>query len=653
MIFKQNKWSNYSLLINFFLFYISISILLRMGFTVVSYTIADLNVLSLIRIFSLGLLFDIGVGVFFILPYSFYLVVFPQKFSNSLFNRIITFSAFIIALLVLLFSFFAEVTFWQEFESRFNFIAVDYLVYTYEVINNINESYPLPILISAMLILASLIFYVFYKKGIFSSSFKGNTPFQFRITVFLGLSLIALLYSLFIKNSWADQSSNRYQNEIAKSGIYSFFSAYKNNEINYEHFYKLIENRDAFKIIRSELKEENSRFLSNDYSILRKIDGNILSNKPNVIMITLESFSAGFMNTFGNDQNLTPTLDSLANQSIFFSNMYATGNRTVRGMEALSLAVPPTPGNSIVRRENNDHLTTIGSIFNEQGYETSFIYGGDGYFDNMNKYFGNNGYNIIDRKRSRLAKEDYQSTRTNIDEKEITFENAWGICDGDLYNQVIKQADQKYKEGKRFYDFVMTTSNHRPFTYPDGKIDIPSGSGREGAVKYTDYAIGQFLRKIKNKPWYKNTVVIIVADHCASSAGKNEIDVAKYHIPAMIVNLQNEKPLKIDKMSSQIDLYPTLFGLLGWKYTSNLYGENVLNNNYIHRIFISTYQKLGYMEDNKLVILSPQQKVDTYLYIKDTNQQKVQKLPAEYVNKAVANYQTAYFLFKNAGLKQK
>ncbi len=97
----------------------------------------------------------------------------------------------------------------------------------------------------------------------------------------------------------------------------------------------------------------------------------------------------------------------------------------------------------------------------------------------------------------------------------------------------------------------MTTSNHRPFTYPEGKIDIPSGEGREGAVKYTDYAIGQFLKKIHGKPWFNNTVVIFVADHCASSAGRNEINVDKYHIPCMVYNLHGDAAQVINDQCSQ------------------------------------------------------------------------------------------------------
>jgi phosphoglycerol transferase MdoB-like AlkP superfamily enzyme len=246
----------------------------------------------------------------------------------------------------------------------------------------------------------------------------------------------------------------------------------------------------------------------------------------------------------------------------------------------------------------------------------------------------------------------FKSNRATIADSSVHFENAWGICDEDLYDAVIQDADEKYKKQRPFYDFVMTTSNHRPYTYPAGKINIPSGTGREGAVKYTDYAIRQFFNKIKNKPWYKNTVVILVADHCASSAGKDEIDISKYHIPCLIVNLPSKDKGNIDKMCSQIDLYPTLFNLLGWKYDSNLFGRNVLENDYVPRIILGTYQQLAYLRNDSLVILGPRQVAETFLYSMADNQQVPKKLPSYIINEAIAQYQTAYFLFKTGGLKE-
>ncbi len=611
-----------------------------------------MTILSIFRVFGLGLLFDVGVAVFICLPYSIYLLLLPDKWNNTIVNKVFTYSGFLIATTIVMFSFFAEYTFWQEFESRFNFIAVDYLVYTYEVINNINESYPLPWLIGGIMTATIMMAWVFHKRKYFYDTFHGTAIFKERLLVAGGFSALSLFYGFKVGNNLADGSSNRYQNELAKAGIYSFFSAFKNNELNYEHFYQLIDTEKALALVRQQLQDSLTLFSTDKFSIKREVFSPGAMKKPNVIMITLESFSADFMAQFGNTMNLTPVLDSLIQTGVCFTNMYATGTRTVRGMEALSLAIPPTPGNSIVRRPNNDSLTTIGHIFQQNGYETTFFYGGDGYFDNMNQYFGNNGFSIHDRRRNILTNEGFKSPRYPIGDNHVTFENAWGICDENLYEEVIEDADAKFKEGKLFYDFVMTTSNHRPFTYPVGRINIPPGTGREGAVKYTDFAVGKFLQQIKDKPWFSNTVIIIVADHCANSAGKNEIDIAKYRIPAIICNLPGQPLLAIEKMCSQVDLYPTLFNLLGWDYSSNLYGQNVLSTSYVPRVFLGTYQKLAYMKNDSLVILSPQQKVETFLYKAQTNEQIATPLGNYFVDEAIASYQSAFYLFKNGGLKQ-
>lgn len=650
MVCRHSK--AYSLLYRFILFFISLSFLLRIELLLISVHNADLTMLSILRIFGVGLVFDFGVAVLFCLPYSIYLLIMPAKWGGSVLNRVLTYTGFFLTVLIIMLSIFSEYVFWREFETRFNFIAVDYLIYTYEVINNINESYPLPWLIGGVLTATALVVWTFKKRGYFSETFRGKTGFKQRLLVTTVLCCVATMYAFEINNDFAETGKNRYQDELAKAGIYSFFSAFKNNELNYEHFYTLIDNKKAFGIIRQQLKDSASSFVNNGLSIKRIVRGTTTPIKPNVIMITIESFSADFLTRFGNNRALTPVLDSLADKSILFVDMYATGTRTVRGIEALSLGIPPTPGSSIVRRPVNANMTTIGYIFQQKGYKTAFFYGGDGYFDNMNQYFGSNGYTITDRTRNLLTKDNFKARRNIIPDSLVRFENAWGISDEDLYKAVIRDADANYSKGKLFYDFVLTTSNHRPYTYPSGKIDIPSGSGREGAVKYTDYAIGSFLNGIKSKPWFRNTVLIVVADHCAGSAGKNEIDIDKYHIPAMINNLPGQTSFVIDKMCSQIDLYPTLFKLLGWEYESNLYGQDVLSSNYVPKILLGTYQKLAYMKNDSLVVLSPRQKTETFLYNKHLNAQKISFLSNSITEEAVSYYQTAFYLYKNGGLKQ-
>jgi phosphoglycerol transferase MdoB-like AlkP superfamily enzyme len=233
----------------------------------------------------------------------------------------------------------------------------------------------------------------------------------------------------------------------------------------------------------------------------------------------------------------------------------------------------------------------------------------------------------------------------------VTFENAWGICDGDIFSKMIKVADSHYKKNEPFFNFVMTTSNHRPYSYPDNTIDIPSKSGRDGAVKYTDYAIGKMLQAAKAKPWFSNTVFIIIADHCASSAGKDEIDIANYHIPAFIVNLPKQMNQKIDKQCSQIDLFPTFFSILNWNYESNFFGVDVNSEAFEERALVGTYRKLVLMKKEKVMILSDQKKQASYTWNKLDNSLTPMPIDPGFLNETISWYQTADYLFNNKKLK--
>jgi len=357
-----------------------------------------------------------------------------------------------------------------------------------------------------------------------------------------------------------------------------------------------------------------------------------------VILITVESLSADYMAHFGSERAITPNLDSLADQSIFATRYFATGTRTVRGIEAITLSVPPTPGASIVRRKNNENLNNIGTLYKDLGYDLKFIYGGDGFFDNMNYFFEHNSYQIVDKK--------------SFDKSEITFGNAWGVCDEDLFNKTIREADLSAAQGRNFFSFVLTTSNHRPFTYPSGRIDIKDG--RHGAVKYTDYAIGKLIRDARKKNWFKNTIFVITADHCANSAGKTELPIEKYHIPLIIYAPELIKPQKIDHFVSQIDLAPTLPALMNLSYHSRFWGKDILTNS-DERVFVSNFQKIGYFKQNKLVVLDVKKQKSLYSVNRQTLQIskiKASSLTEEVTKEAIAYYQSAFFAYENSLLKR-
>ena len=617
---------------------ITFSLFTRIVLLIKSASNVDFSVVNLLGIFGIGLFFDILNALYLILPLAIYLWLVPTKSLVKRGHRIALYCLFSIFTFGLLFNCVSEWFFWDEFSSRYNFIAVDYLVYTGEVIGNIRQSYPVELIVTILILITAAIVYTLLSPVIKRESFH-NFPFRVRSLFMAGYILLLVACFFLVKTTFRQFSENTYVNELAGNGLYELFAAYRNNELDYAQFYKKIPEKEAFSTVRALIKTPESTFINNDpYSIERKIVNPGAANKMNVVLISVESLSAEFLGSFGNTQHITPNLDSLANHSLLFTNLYATGTRTVRGLEALSICTPPTPGQSIVRRPNNEGLFSAGRVFKEKGYQSKFIYGGYSYFDNMGYFFENNDYEVVDRDK--------------INKKDIAYENVWGVADENLFTLATKEIDKTVKLGKPAFAHIMTTSNHRPFTYPEGRIDIPSHTSREGAVKYTDYAIGKFIREAAQKPWFKNTLFVIVADHCASSAGKTDLPVSKYRIPLLIYAPGVIKPGKMDRLMSQIDLAPTILGLLNFSYTSKFFGYDIFKlEPGRERAFISTYQSLGYLKKDTLIILKPQRLANSFVV--DAKSDSTQSVNDNdmLTKQAVSFYQTASYQFKHRLMK--
>ncbi|ENA1796760.1 sulfatase-like hydrolase/transferase [Flavobacterium psychrophilum] len=584
-----------------------------------------------------GSLPEIGITFISIKTILFGLFLFLPKYRSIFRFWMFSFVLFIFVVCILQ-NAISEYLFWNEFGVRYNFIAVDYLVYTNEVIGNIMQSYPVIPIFSALFLIAGLITYVIVKK---SKNYLDEIPnFVDKIKISaIYFSLFALSLVTIPIISDKENSQNIFVNEMQANGLHKFYLAFTNSELDYFKFYKTLPNNKAFAVLKNQIPT-----ISNE-STLRNIKAKAAENHKNVVLITIESYSADFLKTYGNEQNITPFLDSLATKSLLFTNLYAVGNRTVRGLESVTLCVPPTAGESVVKRKDNKNKFSTGSIFAKKGYNVKYIYGGDAYFDNMEDFFAGNGYGIVDKK--------------TFKPEEITFSNVWGVCDEDLYKKAIKTMNEEAKENKPFFNHIMTVSNHRPFTYPNGKIDISGDAkSREGGVKYTDYAMKQFFIMAKKQPWFKNTVFVILADHCASSSGKTELPLDKYRIPAMIYAPEFLQPTHYNNMMSQIDVMPTVLGLLNFNYQSKFFGQDVLNTDYKPRALIATYQNLGLIKDNILTIISPKQGVKQFglTVIENSklgadfqimyDEKLLNKERTDLINETISYYQTASDMLK-------
>ena len=634
----------FSLATNFIAIFLLVSFLTRLFLLLWTYEQIDTRLLEVAKVFLIGFVYDFAAVSYYLIVFILYLILMPNRVFNSKAHKIITYIFYFFVIYTVIFNAFSECFFWDEFGKRFNFIAVDYLVYTHEVVHNILESYPIPVLLVTIFILTALLFYFNHKKtALHQKAFAHHLSFKERLRIgLLYLTLPLLFFLFFDKQTLTHSCDNKYNQELAKNGLYSLFSAFRHNELDYYEFYKTKSDKTVFTNLRTLLERENRTFKNkhNLYDITQRVTTQKDLNHHNVILIMVESLSAGYMGIYGNKEGLTPHLDELTKKSLFFNNLYATGTRTVRGMEAVTLSLPPTPGRSIVKRPDCKNLNSVGFIFRALGYENKFIYAGHGYFDNMNYFFSHNGFQVIDR--------------LDFKEEEVTFSNVWGVCDEDLFAKTMQEADKSFAKQKPFFSYVMTTSNHRPYTYPEGRIDIPSHTGRSGGVKYTDYAIHDFLEKAKQKPWFDNTIFVIVADHNGGSAGKTSLPLWRYKIPLIIYAPQLIKPRTIDKLASQIDVMPTVLGLLNATYEAKMYGDDILKEDHKERAFIGNYQKLGLYTEGRLHILSPDKSIKTYQVENLTRTgvayNEVDTSPKEELD-TITYYQSASYLYKNHLLK--
>lgn len=597
----------------------------------------EMTLLESAKVFSLGAWFDVWTLAYLV---SGFLLVSALLANRVRASRTVHAMRWLLAWVViaaLLFGMVSEYLFWEEFSTRFNFIALDYLIYTTEVIGNIRESYPVPWIMAAIAVLASLIVWISSRYFRFQ-----DTPHTWpKRAALLGLAMTLPLLSGVAANIDQTQlTGNAYAQELGANGLFNLAAAMRRNELDYDRFYAILPEQEA-AVLMAELgvkRNPDMQYISAQAGTEKATLGPFQKRPKNVVLITVESLSASYLGAYGNKENLTPQLDKLASEGLKFERMFATGTRTVRGLEALSLGTPPIPGQAIVRRPKNDHLGTLGEYLEIQGFATEFIYGGYGYFDNMNAYFQNNDFKVTDR--------------TDFDEKTIVMENVWGVADESLFDNAMLSLDKAANADRPFFVQIMTTSNHRPFTFPDGRIDMPQGN-RRGAVKYTDYAIDRFIEQAKSKPWFEDTLFVIIADHCASVAGKTKLPVAKYHIPMIFYAPALLKPGSYDRLVSQIDVPPTLLDLLGVAGSVHFFGQNMFTDTQIApRTFVSNYQSLGYYKDDQLIVLSPRQIVEAYHIDPETYEAEPASANPQLVKEAIAYYQTASNAFKDGGLKE-
>ena len=416
-----------------------------------------------------GSIADLRVALLLVLPLTLWSAFSPSRWRQSKLFEGVRLAALLIVNIGLVYTAFAEYFFFEEFNARFNLVAVDYLMYPHEVLGNIRDSYPvggvLLLTVSIALILLPL------QLAVLRAGRRHAGAGQQHRLQSLALFGGVLAFSMIVPLEAA--SADRIEREIASNGIALFFDALRTHDLRYTDHYRSMDGSRAVSLVREELKGTAESGLPG----LRQVR----ASRPdglghmNVAVIVEESLGCEFVGACGDSRGLTPSLDRIATEGVFFQQVWATGTRTVRGLEAITASFPPIPSESIVKRPGGDRLDNWGRIMRSAGYRTSFLYGGYAWFDGMTNFFASNGFEIIDRR--------------NFDNPQ--FSNIWGVSDEDLFANALVHFDEHAASGEPFFSVVLSTSNHKPFTFRPGVPGVPEkGGGREAGIRYADYALG-------------------------------------------------------------------------------------------------------------------------------------------------------------------
>ncbi len=313
------------------------------------------------------------------------------------------------------------------------------------------------------------------------------------------------------------------------------------------------------------------------------------NDRPNVVVILMESMSADLLQTFGQKEPLTPTLDSLYNHSLAFTNFYSAGIHTNHGMTATLYSFPALMFRNLMKGTVTPHRKGLPTVLKQMGYENMFFMTHEAQYDNMKAFFTTNGYDDI-------------YSQENYPKSEVV--NSFGVSDHFELSYALKTINEKAKSKKPFMATVLTISNHPPYIIPS--FFKPKSKDKETQiVEYADWAIGDFLKKAEKQPWFKNTIFVIQADH-GKLVGKSEGELpASYnHIPLIIFG-KGVQPQKYDGLGMQVDVMPTLLGLMNLNYEYEGFGVDLLKQKR-DMVFYSADNQLVARDMNHCYIYEPQ-----------------------------------------------
>ncbi len=552
--------------------------------------------------FLYGLKMDTMVAAMLLVVPAIIMLLLPKFLSRlgNLFLRVYFLLVFILAIYIenATFPFFAE------FDVRPNELFINYLEYPKEVLGNIWATYKLEIFISSLMLVLFSVWYWAKSRLFFETIF--DVAYWKRAAL-----LMPVLFILFIgiRSSFGHRPANisdatytksHLVNEVTKNSLYAIGYAYysqKKTDVDVTKIYGKMPVKEAFERMGKHLDLSVGRCLT---PFSRPVISHFKQKTPkNLVIFIQESLGAQFvgaLNGAQGEKGITPNLDKLSKQSITFNQLYSNGTRSIRGLAGLVAGFLSVPGKGVLKRNKSQKdFFTVAQLLKRHGYHSIFIYGGEKRFDNMASWFYGNGFDEI------------------IDENMFInpkFHGVWGVSDEDLVERANQEFKQLYKKQQPFVSVMFSTTNHTPFDFPEGRIELIKGVepySVKNAIKFADYAMGKFINQAKKEDYYKDTIFVIAADHNVRVYGDDLLPYAMFRIPGFIFG-EGVKARKVERLSTQADLLATALDLIGVeKLHYPILGHSIFENHKKDMSLLQFHQMYGLRVGDEIAIIQPQE----------------------------------------------
>ncbi len=503
----------------------------------------------------------------------------------------------------LIFIVFMEVStpqFIMQFDVRPNRLFIEYLSYPSEVIATLWNGFRIALVLG---VLATIAFTIGIYKLLKAASINVTTWRAWKVLAVW--PVLVVLVFVQIRSTTAHRPANpalfalsgdSMVNSIIINSPWSVLDAIysMSKEANSSEIYGEYPRDKVFATVKSAPWLRDLKFTNPELPTLHQQTAFVQRERPlNLVIVLEESLGATFVQSLGG-LPVTPELEKLKGEGWWFDQLYATGTRSVRGIEAVVAGYAPTPARSVVKlslAQQNFYTLALG--LGQKGYHTEFVYGGEAHFDNMRGFFTGNGFqSVVDRKSMKPV-----------------FEGSWGASDEDLFDKSLERLKTLHADGKPFFSLIFTSSNHEPFEFPDGRIKLhdPEKQTVNNAVLYADYALGRFIAQAKKEAYWKDTVFLIVADHDNRVYGDSLVPIKKFHIPGLILGA-DVQPKRIKTIASQVDLAPTLLSLIGVSSEHPMIGRDLARDSETPgRALIQFDNYFAWLDDSSATILRPGQ----------------------------------------------